>query len=155
MCRRKVARVSGNPGSTRELNFYAVNGAIEDQEFSITLVDMPGFGFAKLSKDEREEISRLAVSYLRGRKQLKAVILLNDCRRQPGEDERAIQGLCIEQGVRCIIVATKLDSIKRSQHQRALTAMAKGYHLERGDILATGEGIAPVDIWSRIVSLVS
>lgn len=155
LCRRKVARVSGNPGSTRELNFYGVGGVVEDKIFSLTLVDMPGFGFAKLSKIEREEISRLAVSYLRSAKHLKAVILLSDCRREPGEDELAIQRLCVEEGLHCIIVATKLDSIKRSQHQKALTALARAYHLERGDILATGEGIAPVDIWSRIVSLVS
>lgn len=155
LCKRKLARVSGNPGSTRELNFYLVEGLRgEGLSFGISLVDMPGFGFAKLSKVERDQISRLAVSYLRERQQIRAVILLNDCRRSPGEDELAVQALCAEEGIHCIVVATKLDSEKRSQHDRLLKAVAAGYHLERGDILATGEGISTDSIWDRILTLV-
>jgi GTP-binding protein len=155
MCKRKIARVSGNPGSTRELNFYLVEGQrSEDETFGVTLVDMPGFGFARLSKVERDQISRLAVSYLRERQQIRAVILLNDCRRTPAEDELAVQGLCAEEGIHCLIVATKLDSEKRSQHERLLKAVAQGYNLERGDILATGEGVPTDPIWQRILTLV-
>lgn len=155
LCRRKMARVSGNPGSTRELNFYQVEGLRPDGvSFGFALVDMPGFGFAKLSKVERDQISRLAVSYLRDRKQIRAVILLNDCRREPGEDELAVQAMCAEEGIHCIVVATKLDSIKRSQHERSLKELAHGYHLERGDILVTGEGISPDAIWERITTLI-
>jgi GTP-binding protein len=155
LCKRKLARVSGNPGSTRELNFYLVEGLRgEGLSFGISLVDMPGFGFAKLSKVERDQISRLAVSYLRERQQIRAVILLNDCRRSPGEDELAVQALCAEEGIHCIVVATKLDSEKRSQHDRLLKSVAAGYHLERGDILATGEGISTDSIWDRILTLV-
>jgi GTP-binding protein len=126
----------------------------EGLSFGISLVDMPGFGFAKLSKVERDQISRLAVSYLRERQQIRAVILLNDCRRSPGEDELAVQALCAEEGIHCIVVATKLDSEKRSQHDRLLKSVAAGYHLERGDILATGEGISTDSIWDRILTLV-
>lgn len=155
LCKRKLARVSGNPGSTRELNFYLVEGVRgEGTSFGISLVDMPGFGFAKLSKVERDQISRLAVSYLRERQQIRAVILLNDCRRSPAEDELAVQALCAEEGIHCIVIATKLDSEKRSQHERLLKAVAAGYHLERGDILATGDGISADSIWDRILTLV-
>lgn len=153
LCKRKLARVSGRPGCTTELNFYHVAGKVAEGPFDLSLVDMPGFGYARLSKVEREDISRLVVSYFRGRKYLKVVILLNDCRRAPEADERAIQGLCIEEGIRCIIVATKLDSIKRSQHEKVLRELARGYNLERGDILATGDGISPADVWGRIVTL--
>jgi GTP-binding protein len=155
LCKRRLARVSGNPGSTRELNFYKVAGRVAAEPFGLTLVDMPGFGFAKLSKVEREEISRLVVSYLRERKQVRVVILLNDCRRAPQEDEVAVQQLCIDEGVHCLVVATKLDSIKRSQHEKALKELAARYHLERGDILATGEGIPPEQVWNRVLTLLS
>ena len=153
LCGRKIARVSGRPGCTQELNFYHVDGVVEDIAFDLNLVDMPGFGFARLSKEEREDISRLAVDYLRNRKQLRTVILLNDCRRRPESDEVAIQRICIEAGVHCLVVATKLDKEKRSQPERLLKDVANGFGLERGDILATGESMSPANIWSRVVSL--
>jgi GTP-binding protein len=153
LCGRRIARVSGRPGCTQELNFYHVDGVVEDAAFDLNVVDMPGFGFARLSKDEREEISRLTVDYLRNRKQLRTVILLNDCRRKPQEDEVAVQRICIDAGVHCLIVATKLDKEKRSQHERLLKEVATAFGLERGDILGTGEGMSPANIWSRIISL--
>jgi len=153
LCQRKIARVSGRPGCTQELNFYHVDGVVEDVAFDLNLVDMPGFGFARLSKEEREEISRLSVVFLRNRKQLRTVILLNDCRRRPEVDEVAIQRICIDAGVHCLIVATKLDKEKRSQHERLLKDVAHGFGLERGDILGTGEDMSPAAIWSRVVSL--
>lgn len=153
LCGRRVARVSGTPGCTQELNFYHVTGIVGEREFDVNLVDMPGFGFARLSKEEREEISRLTVDYIRNRKQLKVVILLNDCRRIPQEDESAIQRLCVENGLHCLVVATKIDKEKRSQHQRLLNDVARGVGLERGDIFATGESMPPTDIWDRVISL--
>lgn len=153
MCCRRIARVSGTPGCTQQLNFYHIDGVVEDAAFDVNLVDMPGYGFARLSKEEREEISRLTVDYLHNRDQLRVVILLNDCRRQPQDDESAIQRLCVESGKHCLVVATKLDKEKRSQHERLLTDVARGFGLERRDILATGEGMPPVDIWARAISL--
>lgn len=153
MCGRRVARVSGTPGCTQELNFYHVEGLVGEAPFDLHLVDMPGYGYARLSKEEREAISRLTVDYLRNRDRLRVVILLNDCRRQPQEDEMAIQRVCVESGKHCLVVATKLDKEKRSQHERLLKDVARGFGLERGDIFATGEGMPPTDIWSRAVSL--
>jgi GTP-binding protein len=153
LCNSRIARVSGRPGCTQELNFYHVDGVVEETPFNVNVVDMPGFGFARLSKEEREEISRLTVDYLRNRKQLHVCILLNDCRRQPQADEVAVQRMCIDSGVRCLVVATKLDKEKRSQHERLLKDVASGFGLERPDILATGEGISPAAIWSRVISL--
>lgn len=153
MCGRRVARVSGTPGCTQELNFYHVEGIVGEEQFNVHLVDMPGYGFARLSKEEREGISRLTVDYLRNRDQLRVVILLNDCRRKPQEDEVAIQRVCVESGKHCLVVATKLDKEKRSQHERLLGDVARGFGLERGDIFATGEGVPPTDIWSRAISL--
>ena len=153
MCGRRVARVSGTPGCTQQLNFYQVDGIVRDVPFDVKLVDMPGYGFARLSKEEREGISRLTVDYLRNRDQLRVVILLNDCRRQPQQDEVSIQKLCVESGRHCLVVATKIDKEKRSQHERLLKDVARGFGLERGDIFATGEGLPPTDIWSRAIGL--
>ena len=153
ICGRRVARVSGTPGCTQELNFYHVNGVVGDESFDVNLVDMPGYGFARLSKEDREEISRRTVDYIRNRSQLKVVILLNDCRREPEGDEVAIQRLCVDNGRHCVVVATKVDKEKRSQHERLLKDVARGLGLERSDILATGEGISPAPIWGRVISL--
>lgn len=150
---RKLARVSGRPGSTTELNFYRVTGQFQDNPFAISLVDIPGFGFAKLSKYEREHISRLSVTFLRERKQLHAVVLLNDCRRAPQEDELAIQELCANEGLMCLVVLTKFDTLRQNDKAKALRAVAEAYRLEAGDVLCTGEGISPAPIWERLLAI--
>lgn len=154
MTGRKLARVSGNPGSTRELNFYRTQGTWDGVDRDLCLVDMPGFGFAKLSKEAREAISRLSVDFLRERRHLRAVILLNDCRREPGDDEYAIQGLCAAEGIPHIIVLTKFDTLRQNDKPKALKTVAQCYNLEPQDILFTGEKI-PVDpIWERVLAIV-
>lgn len=150
---RRVARVSGNPGSTRELNFFSVRGLLEEQPFNVALVDMPGFGYAKLPKTEREAIARMSVSYLRSREQLQAVILLNDCRRLPEDDELAVQRLCAEDDIRCLVVVTKMDALRKSERVRSLAAIAAAYNLEPQDLLFTGEGISPELVWERLLGV--
>jgi GTP-binding protein len=151
---RKIARVSGNPGSTRELNFFNVRGALAEREFTLALVDMPGFGYAKLPKSEREAIARSAVSYLRTREQLQAVILLNDCRRLPEEDELAVQRICGESGIHCLIVVTKMDALTKNERVRSLAGIARAYRLESQDLLFTGEGISCETVWERLLAVV-
>jgi GTP-binding protein len=150
---RTIARVSGKPGSTRELNFYKVDLRVDGEESPICLVDMPGFGFAKLSKEERQAISELAVLFLRNRKHLKAVILLNDARREPGDDERAIQYLCANEGIPCLIVLTKFDTLRQSERAEALQQVSSGYSLEPQDVLYTGEKISSEPVWERVKAL--
>jgi GTP-binding protein len=151
---RKLARVSGSPGSTRELNFYRVEGAWDGVENELCLVDMPGFGFAKLSKEAREAISRLSVDFLRERRHLRAVILLNDCRREPGDDERAIQVICASEGVPYLIVLTKFDTLRQNDKPKALRDIARAYNLEPQDVLFTGEKIAADPIWQRVLGVI-
>lgn len=151
---RKLARVSGNPGSTRELNFYRVHGEWSGVERDLCLVDMPGFGFAKLSKESREAISRLSVEFLRERRHLRAVVLLNDCRREPGDDEIAIQSICASEGIPCIIVLTKFDTLRQNDKSKATREVAKCYHLEAQDLLYTGEKLPVEAIWERILGVI-
>jgi GTP-binding protein len=150
---RKVARVSGNPGSTRELNFYQVSGAWNGVDRALCLVDMPGFGFAKLSKQAREEISRLAVDFLRNRRHLRAVVLLNDCRRDPQDDELAIQALCADLGIPCVIILTKFDTLRQNDKPKALKNVAMGFNLDPSDLLYTGEKIDTDTIWQRLLGV--
>jgi len=150
---RRAARVSGTPGCTRELNFFRVQGLLSEEPFSLALVDMPGFGYAKLSKHEREAIARMAVEYIETRRQLRVVLLLTDIRREPQDDEYAVQRLCGESERHCLIVATKVDTLKRSEQERALAAVARAYNLEPQDLLITGEGIPVAPIWERVGAL--
>lgn len=150
---RKVARVSGNPGSTRELNFYQVSGAWNGVDRALCLVDMPGFGFAKLSKQAREEISRLAVDFLRNRRHLRAVVLLNDCRRDPQDDELAIQALCADLGIPCVVILTKFDTLRQNDKPKALKNVATGFNLDPSDLLYTGEKIDTDTIWQRLLGV--
>jgi GTP-binding protein len=148
-----VARVSGNPGSTRELNFYQVSGSWNGVDKALCLVDMPGFGFAKLSKQAREEISRLAVDFLHNRRHLRAVVLLNDCRRDPQDDEFAIQALCADLGIPCVIILTKFDTLRQNDKPKALKNVAMGFNLDPSDLLYTGEKIDTDTIWQRLLGV--
>ncbi len=150
---RSAARVSGKPGCTRELNFFAVRGVFREKPFNIALVDMPGFGYAKLPKTERESIARMSVGYLRSREQLRAVILLNDCRRLPEDDERAVQRLCAEGDLRCLVVVTKMDTLRKNERTSSLAGIAKAYNLEPQDLLFTGKEVSPEPVWERLLTL--
>jgi GTP-binding protein len=151
---RKVARVSGKPGCTLQINFFDVQGRNEVRDFRFALVDLPGFGFAKVSKQEREELSRMIVSYVQTRERLQAVLLLNDCRRAAGEDEVAVQRMCAEAGVPVIVVATKIDTLNRAERAKAIPALACGFHLEAQDLVISGEKVSVGPIWERFLCFV-
>jgi GTP-binding protein len=154
---RKLARVSSTPGSTRELNFYRVDlaaGSVDNRSHGLCLVDMPGFGFAKLSKVAREAIAGLSVEYLGSRQNLRVVIILNDVRREPGPDELAVQEICAREGIRCIVVVTKFDTLRSNERVVALREVARGYNLEPQDLLISGEGVDTEGIWERVINLV-
>jgi GTP-binding protein len=152
---RKLARVSGTPGATRELNFYHLEGAAGGEKSHLCLVDMPGFGYAKLSHKEREAITKLAVRFLRDRQELQAVILLNDCRREPQADELAIQKVCAEEGIHCIIVLTKFDKLRQNEKVKRRKAVAEAYNLEKDDVLYTGEKVPNDAFWTRVHAILS
>ncbi|MCZ7585269.1 MAG: ribosome biogenesis GTP-binding protein YihA/YsxC [Deltaproteobacteria bacterium] len=102
--RRKLAQTSRTPGKTRLINFFVVNGKFR-------LVDLPGYGYAKVPAAVRREWSPMVERYLAGRESLKALALLIDCRRGPEEEERALIDWCAEHGLRLEIVITKSDKL--------------------------------------------
>ena len=111
MNRKSYARISATPGKTQTINFYSINDAVY-------LVDLPGYGYAKVSEKEKEQWGKLIERYLHGSSQLKAVFLLIDIRHEPSGNDKMMYRWSVDQGFEPVIIATKLDKIKRSQVQK-------------------------------------
>ncbi|MCI8938661.1 MAG: YihA family ribosome biogenesis GTP-binding protein [Dorea sp.] len=122
MNRKSFARISGTPGKTQTINFYNIN-----QE--LYLVDLPGYGYAKVSEKEKQKWGRMIERYLHSSKQLKAVFLLIDIRHDPSANDKLMYDWILAQGYRPIIIATKLDKIKRSQAAKHVKAVRQGLGL--------------------------
>lgn len=108
MGRKSYARTSGQPGKTRTINFYNIN---EELYF----VDLPGYGYAKVSKETTKQWGNMIEGYLEGSKVLRLVFLLVDIRHKPNDNDRQMYDWCVRYGFNPIIIATKSDKIKRSQ----------------------------------------
>ena len=125
LCRKSLARTSSQPGKTQTINFYNVNDVLY-------LVDLPGYGYAKVAQEIREKWGKLIERYLHGSKQLKAVFLLIDIRHEPSENDRRMYEWIVWNGYDPIIIATKLDKIKRSQIQKQLKILRPGLNVKPG-----------------------
>jgi len=111
LLRRNLARTSSQPGKTQTLNYYLINGALY-------FVDFPGYGYARVSKTQREAWGKLAERYLRNRKPLKLVLLLVDLRHPPSADDRIMFDWLSHYEVPMCVVATKADKLSRHQIQK-------------------------------------
>ena len=126
--RKSLARTSSQPGKTQTINFYKVN-----QE--LYLVDLPGYGYAKVSNEIKAKWGRMIENYLHSSKQLKAVFLLIDIRHEPsGNDKMMYEWIC-NQGYEPVIIATKLDKINRSQVQKHVKMIKEGLQVVKGTIV--------------------
>ena len=109
--RKTFARVGSAPGKTTHINYFLI-----DQK--LYLVDLPGYGYAKVSEQEKQRWGKMVERYLHGSKQLKAVFLLVDIRHDPSANDKMMYDWIVSQGYYPIIIATKLDKIKRSQKDK-------------------------------------
>ena len=123
--RKSLARVSATPGKTQTINFYNINE-------EMYLVDLPGYGYAKVSEQEKIQWGKLIERYLNKSKQLKAVFLLVDIRHAPSANDTMMYEWIVSQGYHPIIIATKLDKIKRSQIAKNVKILKEGLHLVPG-----------------------
>ena len=123
--RKSLARVSATPGKTQTINFYNINE-------EMYLVDLPGYGYAKVSEQEKIQWGKLIERYLNKSKQLKAVFLLVDIRHAPSANDTMMYEWIVSQGYHPIIIATKLDKIKRSQIAKNVKSLKEGLHLVPG-----------------------
>ena len=148
--RKSLARTSSQPGKTQTINFYKVNG-------DLYLVDLPGYGYAKVSNEVKAKWGRMIENYLHGSKQLKAVFLLVDIRHEPSANDKDMYQWIVAQGYEPVIIATKLDKIKRSQVQKQIKILKEGLKLLPGTQLIpfsaeTKQGRD--EIWDVICSFV-
>ena len=119
MNRKSYARTSAQPGKTQTINFYNINE-------EIYFVDLPGYGYAKASKVEVEKWGKMIEKYLHTSKQLKCVFLLVDIRHDPGNNDKIMYEWVTANGYSPVIIATKLDKIKRSQISKQVAAIRSG-----------------------------
>lgn len=118
MNRKSLARTSAQPGKTQTINFYHIN----DEMY---LVDLPGYGYAKASIEIKEKWGKMIERYLFSSKNLKAVFLLIDIRHEPSENDKLMYSWIASQGFEPVVIATKLDKIKRSQLQKQISLIRK------------------------------
>ena len=128
MNRKSLARTSGQPGKTQTINFYKING-------EMYLVDLPGYGYAKVSQAEKEKWGKMIEKYLHTSKNLKAVFLLIDIRHEPSANDRQMYDWILHNGYEPIIIATKLDKLKRSQVQKHLKMVREGLQVKKGTLV--------------------
>ena len=145
-----LARTSAQPGKTQTINFYNINDAMY-------LVDLPGYGYAKASEEVKAKWGKMIENYLHTSKRLKAVFLLIDIRHDPSANDRMMYEWMVYQGFAPIIIATKLDKIKRSQIQKNVKAIREGLGVQPGTMIIpfsaeTKQGRE--EIWELIDSLV-
>ena len=123
--RKSLARTSAQPGKTQTINFYNINDAMY-------MVDLPGYGYAKTSASEKEKWGKMIENYLHTSKKLQAVFLLIDIRHDPSANDKMMYDWMVYQGFEPIIIATKLDKIKRSQIQKNVKAIRVGLNVKPG-----------------------
>lgn len=126
--RKALARTSSQPGKTQTINFYNIQD-------TFMFVDLPGYGYAKVSKEQRDRWGQLIEGYLQDRSQLQKVILLVDIRHEVGANDKIMYDWISHYHHNVIVVATKMDKIKRSQIQKHLSIIKKGLELSPKDTL--------------------
>jgi GTP-binding protein len=135
--RKKFARVSNTPGRTREVNFFKVND-------TFVLVDLPGYGYARVSKERRAEWRPLIEGYLRTSPTLRGIVQLLDARHEPTADDRGMLDFLAELGVPTIVTVTKTDKLTARERARRVSDLSAALGLDADQVIAfsavTGEG---------------
>ena len=128
MNRKAYARTSSQPGKTQTINFYRIND-------DLYYVDLPGYGYAKVSLEEKAKWGKMIENYLHRSAMLKKVFLLVDIRHYPSENDKLMYDWIIHNGYQPIIIATKLDKLKRSQVAKQVKQIRHGLGMTKEDIL--------------------
>ena len=151
--RRSLARTSTSPGKTRLVHFYR----IERSQRSLLLVDLPGYGWARVSRSERAGWKALIETYLAQRERLRAAILLQDLRRDWGEDEALLGAWLAERSLPVLLVLTKADKLGAAERARRVRALSAQARVAAGRCIVTssqtGEGVEA--LWRAIDALLT
>ncbi|GGV08388.1 ribosome biogenesis GTP-binding protein YihA/YsxC [Lactobacillus acetotolerans] len=125
--RKNLARTSAQPGKTQTLNFYIIN-----DEFY--LVDVPGYGYARVSQKQRQAFGEMIQNYLETRANLKGIIILVDSRREPTKDDVAMYNYAQYLNLPILLVCTKIDKVKRSQVNKVMAGLKKKINLNYDNV---------------------
>ena len=128
MNRKSLARTSGKPGKTQTINYYKVND-------ELYFVDLPGYGYANANLATREKWGKMIERYLHTSKQIKCIFLLIDIRHEPGKNDKQMYDWIVYNGYSPVIIATKLDKLKRSQIAKCVKAVREGLGLPKEGVI--------------------
>ena len=144
--RKALAHISSKPGKTQTLNFYK----IEEQLF---FVDVPGYGYAKVSKTEREAWGKMIERYFTGRQELKAVVQIIDLRHPPTADDRMMYDFLKHYNIPCIVIATKADKIPKGKWDKHKKIVKETLEMEKSDpliVFSSETGLGFEEAWKTI-----
>jgi GTP-binding protein len=154
---KKLARVSATPGRTRALQFFdiAYRPSRAARPRHVGFCDLPGYGYAKVSREERDRWAAMIEDYLRGREALRAVVLIVDARHPPPESDQDALAFLRASGRRVIVAATKIDKLPKTRRGAALRAAEQELGLARGDAVpfSAVEGTGTEALWARISAI--
>ncbi|MDB0440075.1 ribosome biogenesis GTP-binding protein YihA/YsxC [Clostridioides difficile] len=145
--RRNFARTSQTPGKTRTINFYLINN-----EFYF--VDLPGYGYAKIAKSEKEKWGGIMERYLESRQELCSIFLLVDIRHEPTADDKLMYEWIKHFGYNCVVIATKADKISRGQYQKHISIIRKKLQMESSEKVIPVSSLKKTgveELWEEIV----
>lgn len=148
--RKSLARVSAKPGKTATINFYNIDDCLN-------FVDLPGYGFAKVPKEEKRKWGAMIETYLNTRETLSQVILLVDSRHKPTDDDIMMLSFIRQVCKRAVVVATKFDKLKPSQRDEALKTVITTLNLKGDDIIipfSAVKGTGVEEFWAYVNELV-
>ncbi len=146
--RRNFARTSQTPGKTRTINFYLIN-----KEFFF--VDLPGYGYAKIAKSEKEKWGVIMERYLQERNELCAIFLLVDIRHEPTNDDVMMYEWIKHFGYNCVVIATKADKISRGQYQKHMNIIRKKLQMDNNEKILPISSLKKTgveEIWNEIIN---
>lgn len=149
--RKRFARTSSSPGKTQTINFYEINN-------SFRIVDLPGYGYAKISKAEKEKWGRMIEDYLKSRENLVKVFQLVDLRHPPSELDIQMYEWLRFYGLDGVVVATKSDKISSNDKQKNISIIRKVLELKKDDILIAASSVSRQghdEIWNLIETLIT
>ncbi|MBZ5201188.1 YihA family ribosome biogenesis GTP-binding protein [Planomicrobium chinense] len=144
--RKSMARISSKPGKTQTLNFYKI-------EEKLFYVDVPGYGYAKVSKSEREAWGKMIERYITGREELRAVIQIVDLRHAPSRDDIAMYDFMKHYDIPCIIIATKADKIPKGKWEKHKKVVRQTLEMDKNDpliVFSSETGLGKDAAWAEI-----
>lgn len=155
--RRKLVRVSNTPGRTRTLNFFDVVLERRTERRAVRLADLPGYGFAKVSKEERGRWEGMITRYIERRNALRGVVAIVDAEIGATEDDVRTLAYLVSSGRRVLVAATKLDRISKAQRKPRLSAVAERLSVPRDTVLgfSATEKLGVSEVWESLWGVTS